>query len=247
MPRSARKFATLPDFTIIQGCGMGSGAMIDKKGHPHSKQKSADVSPPGYSFHFTGSAGAIEKLEEEPSAQEQDGRQIEDRPQEKRRDYRMHPRMWKKTEIRTHDGSNGTTGSNRRHGRTNIRENMEERSGSPTEEIKKEELEMAKPILHVIAENPKHPHISKEVSPAAMEKHGTEERNRLFQKAEMRSDKGIRVTGRDQAPSQYKVIKPITQPDFVKERENVQDDDGKRHSRKGPRRNIVAQRQHDKL
>src|SRR6266704_530376 len=79
------------------------GRAAGEKGNEEAEEKAAHVGPPSHPAETLTARrqaqGAIEELQKKPEAEEQNGGQVEIRPEEEGRDDRFNPGIWIKTEV----------------------------------------------------------------------------------------------------------------------------------------------------
>src|SRR3954466_7283155 len=111
-------------------------------------------------------------------------------------------------------------------------------------EIEHEVSHLSEAVFNIVSKDPEDPHVPDKVDPAPVQKHGTEERQDLFNDIEMRGDGVISVADGYQAPSEHEIVEVVTEPDLVQEGQDIDDDDRNRHTWEGSRGYVVAERQH---
>src|SRR3954451_8571214 len=152
----------------------GPGQATDEQPHERTGDEAGDVLEEGHAPAAAGHAeggDAVDELEGEPQAQEDDRRALEELVEEAEEDERQHPSPRVQDDIRAED--RGDRPRRADHGRRGVRADHHLRAGGheAAEDVEEEEAEPAEAVLDVVAEDPQVQHVADQVDPAAVEEH----------------------------------------------------------------------------
>src|SRR5206468_10682569 len=119
--------------------------------------------------------GASEKLKDEPQSEDDDGGNLAHGDEEKDRDQRGYARAGKHHDISAQHAGDRAGRSDGGHARVRIHDGVRQRGQDSADQIEKEVLRVAEAVLDIVAKDPEIEHVSAEVDPAAVEKHGDED------------------------------------------------------------------------
>jgi len=140
---------------------------------------------------------AIKKLEQKPNAQEQDGRKNKCGAKEERWYERFDAGKRIKAEVSTHYCRDRSAGANRWHKGIGIGKDMQQGGGDASRQVQHYVSRATETVLDVVSENPQNPHVAEEMEPAAVKKHGAEEREDFLRGRIEMADLRIGVNCRD--------------------------------------------------
>jgi len=181
----------------------GSWQHIENFHQDDARDKTPHVSPPGYASHSTRGKASREDLDQKPIPEKEKGWKLENLEKEKDGDERQDPGPRIEQQIPAHDPCDGSTRSNGWNLGIPVGKEMDQTGRYTAEEIKEKISDVPQPVLHVVSEDVKEPHVSEEVKDPPMEKHGSQEGEQLLEGRKMGRDGRIRVAKRDN-PKQEK-------------------------------------------
>ncbi len=132
------------------------------------------MGPPSHSashLRTQDGEGTSEELFQEPEGQEEYGRDVKEKREEKDWDHDNDPGLWKEYIVGAHDTCNGTGGTYGGYGRIRVGIDVDHRCHESTHDIENEKPPGAHLVFHIVSKYPQRPHIANDMDPASMEEH----------------------------------------------------------------------------
>src|SRR5438093_1235264 len=225
----------------------------DEQPDDHAEDEPADVLEQG-----DASAGmadperseAVDQLEDEPEAEDDDGGDLEELVEEHEEHDRQDPCPWVQHEVGAEDRGDRARGPDDGRRRGRVDEDLAGRGGETAEQVESDEAGPPEPILDVVAEDPQVEHVADQVDPAAVQEHARDDRDELVRQAiQVARREGRREVTRDERPVVEQALEGRVAPgrlrsELVAEGDHAEDDQPDRHDRKSPRRVGVAEGDH---
>ena len=105
--------------------------------------------------------------------------------------------------------------------------------------------EVADAVFDVVTEDPQHPHVSDDVKPSAVEKHGRDERHVRVRKTDGRGPRGVGEPRGHEPEEIGHLLRGLGgKRELPEEEEEIDRDDGPRGEGHVPSRDLVADRNH---
>ena len=120
---------------------------------------------------------AVKELHEEPESKDDHGGYFDDLEEYKYGDKRKDPGKWIRNQIGAQDAGNRATGSDAGNRTAAIQNRVDNSRADTAQKIEYEKGEMPQAVLNVVAKNPEVPHVTDDMQPAAVQKHGREVRD----------------------------------------------------------------------
>ena len=179
------------------------------------------------------------ELYNSPKSYNYQGRNPYDLDEESEENDGMDPRSRKKKQICPENPGYGAAGSDHRHDRMRSRQRMRVRSAYPAKKIEKDEPQMPKFVLDIIAEYPEIKHV-----PADMQQTSVHEHRGKYSKRS--GDRLVRMEAQDvswyRTIGQHYILAVSRRQELKDKERNVQGDNEKRHERKRPGGIVVLKR-----
>lgn len=127
------------------------------------------MGPPGDSAVGCAANGAyaFDELDQEPIAQNDEGRDGQEENDNKGQD--TCPRV--ENNVGAHDAGDGSTGTERGNAGVKIEGDMEKVGADSANKIEKKIGEVAEVVFHIVAKNPEEEHVAADVQPTAVQEH----------------------------------------------------------------------------
>ncbi len=145
----------------------------------HADQKAADVGPICHAASFRRSCetcGATEELDDEPKSEDDEGGDLDKLDEDENGNERQHARSRIRHQIRAEHAGNGSAGADAWNCRVVVQHGVEDSGSNAAQQIEYEVREVAEAVFDVVSENPQVPHVSDQMKPPAVQKHGREKR-----------------------------------------------------------------------
>ncbi len=211
----------------------------DKKS---SGDESAEMGPPGDTagdFGVQERADALEELQDEPEEEEDEGGDRDDW-REPERDESEDDRGREEQEIGTEESGDGSAGSDHRNRGEWAGGELGQGRAESGNEVEEEVAERAGSVFHHAAEDPEKPEIREKMKPAAVEKHGGEERERLFGRG-IGDDGG---GGEGVAGDEFRELALLEKQNFPDEEADVGEDQEEGDGRESAAFVVIEKREH---
>jgi len=114
---------------------------------------------------------SVKELKEKPPAEKKNRWKHKNWSEEKWRDDRLHAGMGEEAKVRAHDAGNRSTGTHGGNAGSRVGVDVKKGCSHTASKIESEITGATQAIFDVITEDPKAPHISKQVNPTAVQKH----------------------------------------------------------------------------
>src|SRR5512143_2884076 len=151
--------------------GRPGGAVLRGKTHEDPEDEPADVREEGDPARLRDAqrSEAVDQLEEEPEAEHDHGRDVEQLVEEPEEDQRGDPCAGEQDDVRPERRGDRPGCPDR--GRTGRRIYGDLRQGGDhaPDQVEDEEPEATEPVLHVVPEDPQVEHVAEEMQPAAVQ------------------------------------------------------------------------------
>ena len=171
-------------------------------GHQRADHEPADVGEerhPAAGLDHAQRRQAVEQLEDEPEAEHDDRRDVDQLVEEAEEDQRRHPGPREEHEIRPERRRDRPGRADRRDRRGRVDGDLGEARERAAEQVEAEEPEPPEAILDVVAEDPQVEHVAQQVHPAAVQELAGDQRRGLVRQV-VAAAPGRGQVGRDDAP-----------------------------------------------
>jgi hypothetical protein len=147
-----------------------------------SDNESPDMRPPRNAARLIDACcgqrcSAVKELHDEPESQDDHGWNFNHLDEYEYGDKGEDPREWIRNKVRAQHAGDRATGPDAGNRTVAIQNRMDNSRADSAQKIEYEEGEMSQAVLDVVAKNPQVPHVADDVQPAAVQKHGREERD----------------------------------------------------------------------
>lgn len=183
-------------------------------------------------------AHSRDELQQEPIPQDDERRNGNEEEQHES----QNTSAWKKNNISAHDSGDRAAGAEGGQGGMKIEKDMAEAGAYAADEVKKKIGKMAEVVLDVIAEDPKEKHVSGDMSPAAVQKHASEDREEGQLKAVVAVQEGRNVGRYGGIGQDEGVGLAMRQRERVEKDDHIHQDEHRVHDRVGPVRVQIFKR-----
>src|ERR1051326_951238 len=82
----------------------------------------------------------------------------------------------------------------------------------------------SKTVFDVVSKNPQNPHIPKQMNPATVQKHGTEEGEDFLRQCQIMAGIRVGINGGDDSKARQHLVQMRTESYFVQKNQNIDDD-----------------------
>jgi len=198
------------------GVGWGEGGLLaaEEFDGESSEEEAAYVRHVGDASMLDVGYGAyVEELDEEPEADQQDGGDVRDADVEEEEEERTDAVAGIGDEEGSHDCGDCTAGAEGGDVRAGRGGDLGEHRNQASQEIEDGEAEGVHRVFHGGTEGPEEDHVAEDVGPAAVQKHGGEQRDEAVAGADVGGDGGPLVDER------------VAALEFEEPDKNVEDDD----------------------
>jgi hypothetical protein len=184
---------------------------------------------------------ACHELNQEPVAEDKDGRQFDSPKEENQEEERGNSGAGKADEVRAQHSRNRAARTNARQTRPRVEDNMQGCACEAGEEVKKQELEVAKAVFHAAPEDKKEKHVPEEMKPPSVQKHGDEDGNEKAAQGQVLEPMKTDVSRRDNSIEENQAVDAPALRQFEQEDQYVRDDERKSDGPEAPPPVVVGE------
>ena len=136
--------------------------------------ESAGVGPERHPALGSAGEAAPDELDEEPIAQHDVGRHDDAGDEDGQDDQHVDPHPGIEHDVGAHHPADRAGRAHHGNGARGIHERLRRRRRESAQDVEGEEAEVSHRVLHIVPEDPEEPHVTDEMKPASVEKHGGE-------------------------------------------------------------------------
>ncbi len=207
--------------------------------------EAADVGPPGdVGAGGDQGGGALQKLEEEPEGQEEQGGDMEDGEDGEEGNEGGDAGQREEHEVAAEHAGDGAAGADGGHGGAGVGVYLDGVGDEAAEEVVEDEARFAEAVFDVVAEDPQVPHVAEEVDPAAVEEEVGDE-GQVGGGIERVAGHAGQEGGRHEAPGVHEGGEGrVAEDELLVEEVEVGEDEEDGGDRPGAGGDVVAEREH---